>query len=297
LKINQINFIFDAMNKYPNELNIDMLFIASRAIKDGNTYEDSIKAAFRIKEIFYYNTNNIYDVQFSYDTSYLFNASSKFPDEYFQRFITLLKSNVEFSTAYDLSNPSRNFTNVLVDKFMKLKAELNIDDKILLRHLRNNKNIDKIRLFKSKNISSNGIINLLNIDKEILDNLIENNNIYDFDERTWSKIELFWRNNNEIYKDIFTKFTIKQQNNLRIKQLMEDGGYDELKVNYIKENIIIIYNFPYVKTIQNITLQQFVNSYFELTQFQMNTLFGFLGMNFTYEEALSNTYQTIESEH
>ncbi len=286
LDTKHINFIVDTMNKYPNDFTYTILNDAIKANKDG-TDENIIKCAFKIKEI--YGSTNSY-----INHDHLSIAITRFSDENHRRLISLLKLNVDFSAAYNLSNPKRKFTEALVNKFKELREELDINDDFIVTHLRNNKSIEKIRLFKSKNISSNGIINLMNIDKQILENLIANNNIYDFSSQIWYIITTFYYDNNQIYQEIFTKFTIKQQNNLRMKQLLEDGGYNELLVNYIKENIDKIYMFKKYTINTNITLEQYFNSYFELTDFQMNTLLGFWILNFTYEEALANTYQTID---
>ncbi len=290
LQSKYIIFIFNIMKKYPNKFPMWVLYDTMKVNKN-DTEENYIKYAFKMREI-YLSTNN-----WNINRLHLTNIITKFSEDKYQLLISLLKSNISFDTAYNLSNPKRKFNEILINKFKELKAELQIDDQTLVSNLRNNKVIQRIRFFKSKNISPNGISNLINLDKELLENLIANNNIYDLDFYTWNKITYIYNHYNEIYQDIFTKFTNKQQNNLRMKQLMEDGGYNELLINYIKENVNKIYEYSNRINIPpsiSITVTQYFNTYIELTEFQMNTLFGYLKLNFSFESALANTYQTIE---
>ncbi len=286
---NKINFMFNTMNTYPNQFNFNILSSALNIYKY-DTNESYLKYAIKIKEI--YNSTQSY-----INSLYLSKIIQHFSDEKSQLLISLLLSNISFETAYHLANPTRKFTDVLINKFKELKQELNIKDELLLSHIRNNKAINQIRLFKSKNISSNGIENLLNLNKDLLDYIIKNNIIYDFDYDTWSKLNFMFYNINDVFQEIFTKFTIKQQNNIRMKELMEHST-KELLDAYIKENVNKILDYYNKRIHANnhrlITTEQYFKVYIELTDFQMNTFNRFINLNFNFEQALLNTYQVVE---
>ncbi len=293
LPIDKINLIFNIMKKMQDQLKIEMVCEALNIIKEIQTIDNYVNYAIRINQIHHllkedYITNK-----------FLRKAIMSFPDEYYQRFISLLEINVKLEPAFNLSNPTRKFTEELIEKFKQLKEELNIIyDDLLVSNLRNNKIIEKMRYFKSKNISPRNFDNLLNwMDKDFLDYMIKNNKMYNYGSTSWCRLEGLYKNNYDLFQEIFNKFTIKQQNNLRIKKLMEDDGYDELYVKYIDENLEKIYIpsliDPVFSSIST-TYSQLFQVYTELTEFQMNTFIGFLKMNFTFEQALYNTYQVVE---
>jgi hypothetical protein len=290
LPIDKINMIFNILKELPEQFKIEIVFEAINITKEMETIDTHVNYAIRINKIYHllkedYITNK-----------FLRKAIMSFPDEYYQRFVSLLEINVKLEASFNLSNPTRKFTDEMIDKFKQLKEELNICDDLLVSNLRNNNVIQKIRYFKSKNISSRNFDDLLNWrDKDFLDYMIKNNKMYNYNSTSWYRLEAIYKNNYDLFQEIFTKFTIKQQNNLRIKKLMEDDGYDELYVKYIDENLEKIYIPNRIDSIlSSITRTQLFQVYTELTEFQMNTFIGFLKMNFTFDQALNNTYQVVE---
>jgi hypothetical protein len=283
--------IFNIMKKHPDLFKIEIVCEAMNITKQMETIDTYINFSIRINKIYHllkedYITNK-----------FLRKAIISFPYEYYQRFISLLEINVELEASFNLSNPARKFTDELIDKFKQLKEELNVCDDLLVSNLRNNNVIEKMRYFKSKNITSSRTFDdLLNrIDKDFLDYMIKNNKMYNLSGTSWLRLEAIYKNNYDLFQEIFTKFTIKQQNNLRIKKLMEDDGYDELYVKYIDENLEKIYIPSCIDSIlTSITRIQLFQVYTELTEFQMKTFIGFLKMNLTFDEALNNTYQVVE---
>jgi hypothetical protein len=292
LPIDKINMIFNIMKNHSDLFKIEIVCEAMNITKEIETIDTYINFSIRINKIYHllkedYITNK-----------FLRKAIISFPYEYYQRFISLLEINVELEAAFNLSNPTRKFTDELIDKFKQLKEELNICDNLLVSNLRNNNVIEKMRYLKSKNISSRIFDDLLNRrDKDFLDYMIKNNKMYNYNSTSWCRLEGIYKNNYDLFQEIFTKFTIKQQNNLRIKKLMEDNGYDELFVKYIDENLEKIYIRSLIDPVlssTSITMSQLFQVYTELTEFQMKTFIGFLKMNFTFEQALHNTYQVVE---
>jgi hypothetical protein len=90
-----------------------------------------------------------------------------------------------------------------------------------------------------------------------------------------------------------------------MKELMEDGGYNELLLNCIKENVDKVYIYssystwpPLPGTPFNynsvITTVQYFQVYIELTEFQLNTFLTFIKQKMPFEQALSETYQVVE---
>jgi hypothetical protein len=297
LHVDKISMMFNIMIKMPNQFNIEILYDAININKDLNSFEDYVNYAIKIKEIRNLSSQFILSI-------HLNNVISNFPDKYYQRFISLLSSNVAIRFAYKLSNPSRNFTDELINKFFELKNEFNNSDnfnimeELLVRYLRNNKAIKIIRQLASKNISYNGIYNILNLDKDFLDFIIKNDYTFDFDGSTWYRAEYIFNNHNIIIQDIFNKFTIKQQNTLRINELRGEDTYELIK-NFIKENI----NKVYMNTNMSINLNpnlititplQYFQVYTELTDFQIKIFEGFIKKNLNFEQALNNTYQILE---
>lgn len=289
IDINKITMIFNIMKECP-QFNVEILYRTVKINKQLDTIENYITYANKVKQIYdiTISTNNY----ISYD--YLNNIVQKFSDKYFQRFISLLKLNVLFRASYQLSNPTRKFSDDLIDKFIQLKEELNINHELLVSNLRNNTVIKQMRLFKSKNISSVGIENLLNLDKDFLNYIINNNLIYDLPHYSWSQLKYIYNSNTDFIKEIFVKFSIKQQNNLRMKELSGDNSYNDLLKEYIIQNIRYYYEF--LITNQNntrINLLQFFQIYTELSIFHYNIFKKYI-TQYNFEEALEKTYQNIE---
>jgi hypothetical protein len=129
------------------------------------------------------------------------------------------------------------FFETLVQKFIELNQEFGYKyDDIIAPNLRNDKMINYIRLFKNNGFTYYLIVELIGAKRVILDYLVQNNYyLYKFHFRILDALDGLYNNSKEVFKEIFTKFTIKQQNNLRMKQLMGDEGYEELtnRINMI----------------------------------------------------------------
>ena len=293
LSSDKIEMIFNIMAEMPEQFNIKILNTVINFSKELESKEKYINYAVKIKKIY-----SIIKEDYMYiKREHLKKVVLNFSDESYQRLISLLESNISFAAAFVLSNSLRKFTDALINKFKQLNeefsGEFNIPDDILVIYLQDDKAISNIRLFKSKNISPNGTIDLLSLNKDLLDYIIKNNIIYDLDYFTWAKLKPIFYNYLDIFQQIFTKFTYNQKYNIRMKELMADGGYDKLMLTYIKENIDKIH--LYCTTLNTlITPSQYFQVYTELTDFQMNTFYGFIKLNLTFAQALSNTYQTVE---
>ena len=289
LPVDKINIIFKIMKEMPGRFDIQTLYSAVSIKKELETIENYIKYAIKIDKIRNFSQNDFINYE------HFKKVICHFPDSAYERLNSLREFNITFETAFILSNPTRNFSDALVEKFKQLNEEFQIRDNVLVRYLRDNKSINHIRILKTKNISSNGIISILcYTDKKSLEYLIKNNHIYELEHLTWLKIRELYNNHNAIYKEIFTKFTLKQQNNLRMKELMEDGGYNELLVSYIKENVDKIDLYSSVHQTLSITPTQYFKIYTELTDFQMSVFYEYIKNNLTFEQALRETYQVIE---
>jgi hypothetical protein len=288
LSVNKITIIFKIMKDMPDQFTIPTLFVAINFNKELEPNENYINYAIKIKQIRSSCKENYINPE------HLKKTVVNFPDAAYERLISLLDYNLSFETALILSTPSRKFTDALIDKFKELKEELQIKDDLLIRNLRNNKIINNIRILKNKNISLNCIEHLINdINKLLLEDLIKNNYIYEFDYHTWNKINHIYNNNNEIYPDIFIKFTLKQQNNLRMKQLMEDEGYNDLLEKCINENINFMYGIIYT-TNNTILVEQYFYAYTELSERQFKYFMAKMSNGANYEETLANSYQIID---
>jgi F0F1-type ATP synthase delta subunit len=79
----------------------------------------------------------------------------------------------------------------------------------------------------NKELSIQVIINMMLINNNLLDYLITNNKFYDFEYNIWKKIEYLYSAYNDVFLEIFDKFTIKQQQQIRVKELMEDDSLHE----------------------------------------------------------------------
>jgi hypothetical protein len=324
LSIDKINSIFEIMKAMPETFNVQTLYSIINFDNELDTKENYINYAIKYNKILnlvketkeYKMLDSFVKETKEYkilNLQHFMNAVMCFPDAAYERLISLLELNISFESAYTLSTPSRKFTDALIDKFKQLNEEFQIKDDFLVCHLRNNKIINSIRTLKTKNISSNCICDLINsVNKDLLEDLIKNNYIYEFGRHTWFKINSIYINHNDIYPDILTKFTIKQKNNLRMKELMEDGGYDELLLNYIKENVDKVYLFSfynynstlppvpggaYFNYNSLITTVQYFQVYIELTDFQLNTFLSLIKQHLPFEKALSETYQIVEYEY
>jgi len=289
LPINKINIMFEIMKEMPGRFDIKTLYLAVSINKELEPKENYIKYAIKIDKICNFSQNDY--INHEHFKKVIFH----FPDSAYDRLNSLREFNITFETAFILSNPTRNFPDDLVEKFKQLNEEFQIRDDILVRYLRDNKIINHIRTLKNKNISSNCIHSILcSTDKKSLEELIKNNHIYELEHPTWLKIRELYNNHHAIYKEIFTKFTLHQQNNLRMKELLEDGGYNELLVRYIKENVDKIDSFCSTQNNFSINPTQYFQIYTELTDFQMSIFLIYIKKNLTFERALTLTYQVIE---
>ncbi len=116
----------------------------------------------------------------------------------------------------------------------------------------------------------------------------ENNLIYNYNHQVWHSIFTLYNWYGDSIIDMFTKYTIKQQNQIRMKQLLGESQPNEIHYKYIEYNIHALYN--YNRTIQNI--YHLMHAYYELTEYQFNTYFQFREMSFTHEQAFHNASTT-----
>jgi hypothetical protein len=101
----------------------------------------------------------------------------------------------------------------------------------------------------------------------------------------WQRIQYLFRHNNDLFPDIFTKFTIKQQYQMRIKELMEDGDL----IHTINTYQIININHIHSIDINNMSkAEYFKKIYTELTEEQQNMCATYIQMGFNLESALLN---------
>jgi hypothetical protein len=138
--------------------------------------------------------------------------------------------------------------------------------------------LDKLEYLHNKGLSVQIITNMMLINNNLLDYLITNNKFYDFEYDIWKKIEYLYKDYNDVFLEIFDKFTIKQQQQIRVKELMEDDNLQET-IKYFQ-----IHNICYISRLFSpaITKYQHFKAYTELTESQFN-IFNtciFNGLNF-----------------
>ena len=280
LSFEKIGIIFDILKEHPDEFDVKTLFITIKTNDD-----NFLKMAYRIKNINKYDTRE-FQCRSSIDTII---RISKFPESNYSRFMNLVKNNVDFKNAYELSTPPRKFTDELVKKFIKLKTKINtinnhFFDSLLIEKLRNKKMLDKIEYLHNKELSIQVIINMMLINNNLLDYLITNNKFYDFEYDIWKKIEYLYKYFNDVFQEIFEKFTIKQQQQIRVKELMEDDSLQET-IKYFQ-----IHNISYISRLFSpaITKYQHFKAYTELTESQFNIFQTCVLNGITYEQAYVN---------
>ena len=270
LTFDKIKLMFQINKDYPNEFTFEILYYVCDT-------DDFLNCAYKFKELFKYSIN-VYDA-----INRIKNIVFKFPHSYYERFISLVNDGIKFEFAYALSTPSRKFTDALIDKFNKLRKELNINHEIIINNLRNNTVINQIKIFINNGINNVG--NIISLDKNLISYLINNNLFYNFDYMVWQRIQYLFRHNNDLFPDIFTKFTIKQQYQMRIKELMEDGDL----IHTINTYQIININHIHSIDINNMSkAEYFKKIYTELTEEQQNMCATYIQMGFNLESALLN---------
>ncbi len=295
LDFDSIGFIFNTLKNHTNKYSIYVLKEAIEINKNNNDYINYIKTANRIKEIRSLIKCFTNKADFKIVVSIL-------PDSNYKRLIYLMENGSSLSSAYYLTKNNK-YSDELIQKFLQLKQELEYDNKmddIISSNLKNDKFINYLRIFKNKNFSFDLIRTLLAMKREIIDYLFQNNIIYKFNLNNLHKfiwpihfsLENIYDKSKELFKEIFNKFTIKQQNNLHMKQLMEDNGYNDLLEKYVSENIRFVNN--YIKNPYNtISEEQYFNAYIELTEEQFKYFKEQINNGSNYEEALANAYQIV----
>ncbi len=286
LDFDNINFIFNTLKNHPNEYSIHVLKNAIEINKYNNNYINYIKTADRIKEIRKYNKYT--------EVSTFKITVSMLPDSNYKRLIYLMDNNASFSAAFKLSKENNKYSDELIQKFIQLNQELgNMFDDQIASNLKNDKFINYIRILKNSGFDVDLISSILYMKRELLDYLFQNNLLYKLHGIVPYLLQNVYDSSKEVFKEIFTKFTIKQQNNLHMKQLMEDDGYNDLLEKYINQNINFMYNYikyPY----NNMSIEQYFNAYTELSETQFKFLVEQIKNGSNYEEALGNSYQIVD---
>ena len=286
LDFDKISIIYKTFKDYPNEFEIWYLLDIIKVLKNKYDYDIYIKIAKRIKQI---RSMGRYCENSDFKT---LNALSA---ENYQRIINIITGGATFQTALLLSKNINKYSDELIEKFIQLKKELCYDDNIILSFLKNDKMINHLKLFKKKGFSRLIINYLLRLELPIIDYLVNNNYFDKLKNTTFEELNNLNVKNNDLIKQFFNKFTIKQQNNLRMKQLMEHEDYDKLLISYIEANINNVYNClcnQYTnKTNYSISVEQYFNAYTELTEIQFKTFLEKIAIGTNYDTALAEAYQ------
>jgi hypothetical protein len=286
LTFDEIEFIFITMKNYPDEFNSELLYYACIA-KNKDKYKlnyDRITLAKRLKLLSIYNNKNYYYNSFI----------CKWPEINFNYYINLIMQNINYHVVFELTTPKNKTTEKTVEKFMKLRQELNINDFILSEYFRNQKDINTIKYFQSNGITLKieelMIMYKITKYKEIIDNILANNKLYNL------PIEL-WNNTNNTLNiicrlvdtdkftvdEIFNKFTIDQIKHIRIKEFLEDDDLNTT-LNYCRiiniKNIANFNNFLLINNNNNvcirIKIEYIKRAYYELTYEQCNLYFKYI---------------------
>ena len=288
LNFDKISIIYKTFLNYPGEFSIWTLEKTIDILKDNNDYNNNnhyIKTARRIKQIGSFR---------QYHEKKDLKIVCAFPDINYERFINIMERGATFSSAFYFSKNIQKYSNELIDKFFQLKEELEFEyiyEKYIISNLKNDKKINCIRIFSDKGIN---IILLINDKLPLLDYLIKNNYFYKFSSITYQQMSILYDNNIDVFKEIFTKFTIKQQNNLRMKELMEDGGYEELLTSYLINNINCIYKYIQQPINNSVSVEQFFNAYIELTDTQFKIFIENITNGSNYYTAIADANQNVD---
>jgi len=287
LDFDKISIIYKTFKDYPNEFEMWYLLYIIKILKDDYNYDTYIKTAKRLATI---RSMGKYCLKSDFKTL------SALPDENYQRIIHIINGGLSFQLALRFSKNIKKYSDELIEKFIQLKQELGYDDNIIIANLKNDKMINNLKLFKNKGFLRVSINYLVDLGLPMIDYIVNNNYLNKLKNNTF--VELYYLNvrNNDLIKQLFNKFTIKQQNNLRIKQLMGHEDYDKLLISYIEVNINNVYNCLYKQYTNNysISVEQYFNAYTELTEIQFKTFMEKIAIGTNYDTALAEAYQIIE---
>ena len=284
-----ISIIYNTIKNYPKQFEVWWLIDIIKNLKDDYDYDTYIKTAKRLAQI---RSMKQYCEKKDY------KILGTLPDKNYQRIIHIINEGSDFKSALRLSKNFETYPDELIEKFIQLKQELGYWESIILSNLKNDKMINHLKLFKNIGFSDVCVNNLLELKLPMINYLVKNNYLDKFKEFTFRQMKDLYQRNNDIIKQIFIKFTIKQQNNLRIKQLMEDGDYDKLLISYIEGNINNVYEFFYLQyingTYYSVSVEQYFNAYTELTETQFKTFFKKITTGANYDTALAEASQITE---
>jgi hypothetical protein len=301
LTFDEIEFIFSTMQNYPEEFNYELLYNACIA-KNKDKYKlnyDRITLAKKLILLSHYNNSN--------DNYNSFIC--QWPEINFNYYINLIMQNINYYIVFLLTTPENKTTEKTVEKFMILRQELNIKDSLLYKYFRNQKYINTIKYFQS-----NGIIYIEELmkmykitqSKEIIDNILANNKLYNLPIEVWNNSNNTFSNicylvekDKFTVDEIFNKFTIDQIKQIRIKELMEDNNLNKTLNHFRQINIKNIASFNKLsyfinnnKAIVQIKIEHIKRAYYELTDKQRELYLN----KYIKELDIENNYQYITDE-
>ncbi len=284
-----ISIIYNTIKNYPKQFEVWYLIDIIKNLKEDYDYDTYIKTAKRLAQI---RSMKRYCEKKDYKTL------GTLPDINYQRIIHIINEGTTFQSALRLSKNFETYPDELIEKFIQLKQELGYGDSIILSNLKNDKMINHLKIFKNIGFSDVCVNHLLDLKLPMINYLVKNNYLDKFKEATFGQMNDLYQRNNDIIKQFFIKFTIKQQNNLRIKQLMEDGDYDKLLISYIEVNINNVTEFFYQqhfnRTSYSVSVEQYFNAYTELTETQFKKFLKKITTGTNYATALAEAYQITE---
>ncbi len=299
---NNINSLYKTIKDSHYKYNLTLLYYA--LIKDNN-----ISRNCRYGDMVIYN-NNFLEIASKMNKILNHYQFNKFYEKIaeiacrnnFERVLLLLNNNVSFNALIELSMPYKYITDAYIDNYLKVRNELQLTggseenslyidaDAYLAYNIRNKENMTNLINYTGLGIHDMTCIYSINHIQKNHRNLYYymkiNNLIYSYTVETWSNIRSLYNWHGEIIFEMFNKYTLKQQNQIRIKELMEQKAPNEIFYNYIEHNINTVYN--YNNTYQNQNIQELLKAYYELTEEQFNTYKTYINMNFTHEQALMN---------
>jgi hypothetical protein len=301
LTFDEIEFIFTTMQNYPDEFNIVLLYFTCIA-KNKNRYKlnyDRMTLAKRMILLSHYNNHN------AYYNSLICN----WPEINFNYYINLIMQNINYHVVFQLTTPANKTTEKTVEKFMKLRQELNINDSLLYKYFRNQKDINTIKYFLSNGLTLKieELMKMYKITqfKEIIDNILANNKLYNLPIELWNSNNILSLVSKLLIEEeltideIFNKFTIDQIKQIRIKELMEDDDLTKT-LNHFRQinikNIAIFKKFSSFinnnNAIVQIKIEHIKRAYYELTDERRDLYFN----KYIKELDIKNNYQYITDE-
>ncbi len=282
------NIIFNftkIIKENPMELNFKLLYFAYK--QNNNDY---LTVALKMKRIMDYNLHqNIY-----------INIIAKIADKNnFERIIFLLEKNVLLEAAAILSENHKYITDAYINKYLTLRDELKLvgeqfgycylcADAYIAVNLRNKDVLEQLKYYVSIGIHDMVIIYYMkSLPKEIFEYMKTNNIIYNYKYATLKNLYSFaFKYEGELTYELLSKYTIKQQNQIRIKEF--NGELDkETRCQYIEYNINTISEYRYYCN----DIPGFLKAYYELNDSQLQKYFQYRQQHQSHDEAFNNASQ------